>query len=253
MVGRVAARKPAPMFALGRPPWLHAPCWLCSAAAAALAGGASFSLHSLQAAALGAAAAVPLVLYKKGSWLPETQANNAALSALRKAQTENAKPWLHGMDSFQLGAHLVMDTLPPLFLMLPAAQAGLNSSFAFTRAALGNSTGLNLPEEVGFMLALLMTGLVTAAVRSSDFMTDPAQVGVVSDAVANADRCVGMGRGGHAHVVLGTCAWVADSKQVAASVGLPVPDLRIPCMLQESWRQLLPSECAAVFVHAHWD
>lgn len=152
------------------------------------AGGASFSVHSLQAAALGAAASVPLVLYKMGSWLPETQANNAALSALRKAQTDNAKPWLTGMDSFQLGAHLIMDTLPPLFLMLPAAQAGLNSSFAFTRAALGNSTGVDLPEEVGFMLALLMTGLVTAAVRSSDFMTDPAQVKVVSDAVNNADR-----------------------------------------------------------------
>jgi urease accessory protein UreF len=123
-----------------------------------------------------------------GSWLPETQANNATLSALRKAQIENAKPWLHGMDSTQLTAHLIMDTLPPLFLMLPAAQAGLNSSFAFTRAALGSSTGVDLPAEVGFMLALLMTGLVTAAVRSSDFMTDPAQVRVVSDAVANADR-----------------------------------------------------------------
>jgi hypothetical protein len=142
----------------------------------------------LQAAALGAAAAIPLVLYKMGSWLPETQANNATLSALRKAQIENAKPWLHGMDSTQLTAHLIMDTLPPLFLMLPAAQAGLNSSFAFTRAALGSSTGVDLPAEFGFMLALLMTGLVTAAVRSSDFMTDPAQVRVVSDAVANADR-----------------------------------------------------------------
>lgn len=152
------------------------------------AGGASFSLHSLQAAAIGAAAAIPLVLYKMGSWLPETQATDADLSALRKMQTDNAKPWLSGLDSTQLMAHLVMDTLPPLFLMLPAAQAGLTSSFAFTRAALGNSTGIDLPEEVGFLLALVMTGVVTAAVRSSDFMTDPAQVQVVSDAVANADR-----------------------------------------------------------------
>lgn len=155
---------------------------------ALFAGGASLSVQSLQAAALGAAAAIPLVLYKMGSWLPETQANNAALSALRKAQTENAKPWLQGMDSKQLFAHLVMDTLPPLFLMLPAAQAGLTSSFAFTSAALGNATGVDLPEEFGFMLALLMTGLVTAAVRSSDYMTDPAQVRVVADAVSNADR-----------------------------------------------------------------
>jgi urease accessory protein UreF len=123
-----------------------------------------------------------------GSWLPETQAVNADLSALRKMQTDNAKPWLFGLDSTQLVAHLVMDTLPPLFLMLPAAQAGLNSSFAFTRAALGNSTGVDLPEEVGFLLALVMTGVVTAAVRSADYMTDPAQVSVVSDAVANADR-----------------------------------------------------------------
>lgn len=162
--------------------------WLTVSCGVPCAGGASLSIGSLQAAAVGAAAAIPLVLYKMGSWLPETQANNATLSALRKAQTENAKPWLHGMDSMQLTAHLIMDTLPPLFLMLPAAQAGLNSSFAFTRAALGNSTGVDLPAEFGFLLALLMTGLVTAAVRSSDFMTDPAQVRVVSDAVANADR-----------------------------------------------------------------
>jgi hypothetical protein len=152
------------------------------------AGGASLSLHSLQAAAVGAAAAIPLVLYKMGSWLPETQAVNADLSALRKMQTDNAKPWLSGLDSTQLVAHLVMDTLPPLFLMLPAAQAGLTSSFAFTRAALGNSTGDDLPAEVGFLLALVMTGVVTAAVRSADYTTDPAQVSVVSDAVANADR-----------------------------------------------------------------
>lgn len=155
-----------------------------------MTGGASLSLHSLQAAALGAAAAIPLVLYKMGSWLPETQADNAALSALRKAQTEQAKPWLYGMDDTQLFAHIALDTLPPLFLMLPAAQAGLTSTFAFTSAALGNATGVDLPEEFGFLLALLMTGLVTAAVRSSDFMTDPAQVRVVSDAVANADRWV---------------------------------------------------------------
>lgn len=146
------------------------------------------SVHSLQAAAAGAAAAIPLVLYKMGSWLPETQAGNAALSALRKAQTDNAKPWLVGMNSTQLAAHVVMDTLPPLFLMLPAAQAGLTSSFAFSSAAIGNATGVDLPAEFGFMLALLMTGLVTAAVRSSDFMTDPAQVRVVADAVSNADR-----------------------------------------------------------------
>lgn len=151
-------------------------------------------MQSLGAAAVGAAAAIPLVLYKMGSWLPETQASNATLSVLRKAQTENAKPWLSGMDSTQLTAHLFMDTLPPLFLMLPAAQAGLTSSFAFTSAALGNSIGLNLPEEFGFMLALFMTGLVTAAVRSSDYMTDPEQVQVVSDAVSNADRCAGWER-----------------------------------------------------------
>lgn len=92
------------------------------------------------------------------------------------------------MTSSQLGLHLVLDTLPPLFLMLPAAQAGLTSSFAFTSAALGHSTGVELPQELGFLLALVTTGLVTAAVRSTDYMADPEQLQVVQDAVANADR-----------------------------------------------------------------
>jgi urease accessory protein UreF len=172
-------------------------------------GGASLSFHSFQAAALGAAAAIPLVLYKLGSWQPETQADDAALSGLRKAQTEQAKPWLVGMNGTQLAAHLAMDTVPPLFLMLPAAQAGLNSSFAFTSAALGNATGVDLPEEFGFLLALVMTGVVTAAVRSSDYMIDPAQVQVVSDAVANADRWVWTWSGGwqQRRMLWGTKEW----------------------------------------------
>jgi hypothetical protein len=139
---------------------------------------------------VGAAAALPLVAYRVSSWKPDAAAANPTLGSLRRAQTEAAKPWLAGMSGAQLGLHTALDTLPPLFLMLPAAQAGLTSSFGFTSAALGAATGVELPPAAGFCLALGMTGLVTAAVRSTDFVSDPEQVRVVSDAVANADRWV---------------------------------------------------------------
>eukprot|EP00878_Enallax_costatus_P006032 GHUV01006328.1.p1 GENE.GHUV01006328.1~~GHUV01006328.1.p1 ORF type:complete len:263 (+),score=62.53 GHUV01006328.1:198-986(+) len=160
-------------------------CWLCDADPA---GGASFSLHSLGSALLGAAAAIPLVAYKRKFWSSETKQQDATVGALQKALVDNAKPWLQGMHSSQLALHLMLDTLPVLFLMLPAAQAGLTASFAWSSAAIGRSVGLALPQEVGFGLALLLTAFVTSAVRSTELMTDPQQVDVVSEAVANADR-----------------------------------------------------------------
>lgn len=173
---------------------LSVPIWVqkhkATAAAAAAAGGASFSLHSLQAAALGALAAIPLVTYKLNFWSPDTKQQNPTVSALHKALIDNAKPWIQGMTSGQMAVHVVLDTLPVLFLMLPAAQAGLTASFAWSSAAIGRSVGLDLPQEVGFGIALLMTAVVTAGVRSTELMADPQQVDIVSEAVANADRWV---------------------------------------------------------------
>jgi hypothetical protein len=152
------------------------------------AGGASLSLNSLQAGLIGAAAAAPLVAYKLFSWSSIAQQDNPTLAALKRSQTDVARPWLSNMDGRQLTAHVVLDTLPLLFLMLPAAQAGLTASFNWSSQAIGRSTGLQLPEEVGFMVALFMTAAVTSAVRSTELMADPEQVQVVGDAVANADR-----------------------------------------------------------------
>jgi len=152
------------------------------------AGGASISVNSLQSAAIGAAAAIPLVGLKHISWSSSTHKDNATVSALHKAMCDNSKPWLTGMGATQLGLHVVLDTLPLLFLMLPAAQAGLTSSFAWTSAAIGRSVGVDLPPEVGFGLALLMTGIVSSAARSTELGADLEQVQVVGDAVANADR-----------------------------------------------------------------
>uniref|UniRef100_A0A383V7Z6 Uncharacterized protein n=1 Tax=Tetradesmus obliquus TaxID=3088 RepID=A0A383V7Z6_TETOB len=160
-------------------------CWLCGKDPA---GGASLSLNSLQAGLIGAAAAAPLVAYKLFSWTPPAQQQNPTLAALKRAQIDISRPWLSNMNREQLAAHVVLDTLPLLFLMLPAAQAGLTASFYWTSQAIGRSTGLQLPEEVGFMIALFMTAAVTSAVRSTELMADPEQVNVVGDAVANADR-----------------------------------------------------------------
>lgn len=152
------------------------------------AGGASLSLHSLASGLIGAAAAIPLVAYKRNFWSSETKQQDDTVSALQKALIDNSKPWLQGMDISQLALHIVLDTLPILFLMFPAAQAGLTASFAWTSAAIGQSTGVDLPPEVGFTLALFMTAVVAGAVRSTELMTDPEQVEVIGEAVANADR-----------------------------------------------------------------
>lgn len=137
---------------------------------------------------VGAAAAIPLVAYKHLFWSSELRQQDASVGALQQALIKHAKPWIQGMHRKQLALHLVLDTLPVLFLMLPAAQAGLTASFAWSSAAIGLSTGVDLPQEVGCGLALLMTAFVTSAARSTELMTDPQQVEVVNEAVANADR-----------------------------------------------------------------
>lgn len=125
-------------------------------------GGASLSLNSLQAGLIGAAAAAPLVAYKLFSWTPPAQQENPTLAALKRAQIDISRPWLSNMNREQLAAHVVLDTLPLLFLMLPAAQAGLTASFYWTSQAIGRSTGLQLPEEVGCMLVLIHFGCSVA-------------------------------------------------------------------------------------------
>lgn len=161
-------------------------CWLCGKDPA---GGASLSISSLSAAAVGAAAALPLVAYKLLAWSPESHSANPTLATLHSALTNVNRPWLSGMCRRQLGVQLALDTLPLLFLLLPAAQAGLTASWDWSADAIGRATGVTPPESLGVALALVLTGAATAAWRSTEVMADQQQVSVVSDAVANADRC----------------------------------------------------------------
>eukprot|EP00879_Flechtneria_rotunda_P012463 GHRR01013015.1.p1 GENE.GHRR01013015.1~~GHRR01013015.1.p1 ORF type:complete len:263 (+),score=86.87 GHRR01013015.1:157-945(+) len=160
-------------------------CWLCGKDPA---GGASLSWHSLQAAALGAAAAIPLVGYKWASWSSQAHKANASIAALQRARTEARKPWLTGMGNKQLAAHLALDTMPTLFLLLPTVQAVMAASYGWTKDWLGVYTMVNVPPDVGFALAVAVTALINAAAESVDLVANPDQVKVVVEAMQNAER-----------------------------------------------------------------
>ena len=92
-------------------------------------GGASLSLHSLQCAALGALGALPLAGLRMYSWTPEAHKQLPALEDVHRHMMDSAEPWLAGLQPSHVLGLVALETLPLLFLQLPAAQAGLNASF----------------------------------------------------------------------------------------------------------------------------
>lgn len=65
-------------------------------------GGASLSLESLAAAAIGAVAVVPLVALRAWTWSPAATRLLPALDEVHAGQLETTKPWLSGMTQEQV-------------------------------------------------------------------------------------------------------------------------------------------------------
>ena len=75
---------------------------LATPSSVALAGGASLSLHSLQSAGLGAAAALPLIIAKAALWTDAARQRFPILEEIQRREAETAAPVLSNMSPAQV-------------------------------------------------------------------------------------------------------------------------------------------------------
>ncbi|PNH06411.1 hypothetical protein TSOC_007207, partial [Tetrabaena socialis] len=93
-------------------------------------GGAAPSLATLGAAAVGAAAAVPLVAARMWTWSPAAAEAVPALKDVHDGQLEMHRPWLASMSRPQALGMMALEVLPLTVLMFPAGQAAIVAGMA---------------------------------------------------------------------------------------------------------------------------
>jgi hypothetical protein len=85
-------------------------------------GGMAFSWHSLDACLVGVLAAAPVAAVKLWSWTLHGERSLPLIKILHDSQAKQCKPWLSDLAPAQIAAVMLVETLPPLFLLFPAAQ-----------------------------------------------------------------------------------------------------------------------------------
>ena len=86
------------------------------------------SLETLEAAAIGAVAAVPLVGLRVWSWGPAAFKTLPILEDMHQIQLEVVKPYLQGMGRGHVALMMALEVLPLTLLLLPAAQGVIGAS-----------------------------------------------------------------------------------------------------------------------------
>lgn len=150
-------------------------------------GGASLSLDTVVAAAVGAMASVPLVLFRSWSWTPQAYKALPALQDVHDAQLELHRPWLTRMDSSQVMLMMALEVLPLTLLLFPAAQGGIVASLKMYSQMLHNP-GLASQEEYLAAVALMVTCVISGVGRSLELSVSEEEYDLVQTASANADR-----------------------------------------------------------------
>lgn len=162
-----------------------------SVACSQIAGGASFSLHSLESAGVGALLALPLAAFRVYSWSKDAYAKLPALEDMHRYMYEDTAPWLSGLETPHVALLVALETVPMLMLMLPAAQGGLAGALGWCNTAIQQMWGSSIPDHVAAVLALLTTAIIVGAAKSVELTVSDEEYIVVKNAVGNADRWVG--------------------------------------------------------------
>jgi hypothetical protein len=178
-------------------------CWACGLDPV---GGASLSLGSLRAAAIGGAAALPLVAIKGFLWSDKGHLMLPFLEDVQQQQIDEFQPILYQLNPAQTLLVMGSEVIPGLLILLPAATggcrkllemyfelAGVESTAAITASAAHNPFAAAASVSIA---ALLVAGskLVELTPSTEEYDT-------VKDALENADRfysLVGQGRDSNA-------------------------------------------------------
>lgn len=165
-------------------------CWLCGLDPM---GGASLSLDTLRAAAVGAAAATPLVALKALLWSDAARAQLPWLEEVQGQQVEEFQPLLHQLNAAQCLVVLGSEVVPGLLILLPAATGGI----AKTLEAYCELAGLGAPPALPAALALGVASLLAAFAKLGEHGASAEEFETVKGALDNAERyyrVVGRGR-----------------------------------------------------------
>ncbi|KAK9813148.1 hypothetical protein WJX72_009864 [[Myrmecia] bisecta] len=168
-------------------------CWLCGTDPT---GGMSVSASSLEAAGLGAVAALPLIALKLGLWSEQWRRSFPALDDAHRSQVEHFTPLISNMTPAQVSLVMLMEVLPTVLLVLPAAQGGLTASFSLYASHM-HDIGLHLPEQGPSVLALVLTAFLASLARLIENSVSGEEYAVVEAAMRNADRYYRLMSGPH--------------------------------------------------------
>jgi hypothetical protein len=174
-------------------------CWACGLDPV---GGASLSLGSLHAAAIGGAAALPLVAIKGFLWSDKAHSMLPFLEDVQQQQINEFQPILYQLNPAQTVLVVGSEVIPGLLILLPAATGGCRKLLEMYFDLAGvetNATAAHNPFAAAASVsiaALLMAGTKLVELTPSEEEYD-----TVKDALTNADRfysLVGQGRDSNA-------------------------------------------------------
>ncbi|CAG9460931.1 unnamed protein product [Pedinophyceae sp. YPF-701] len=167
-------------------------CFLCELAGqrADILGGATLTLDSLAAAAVGLVAGIPLAGLRAVIWGPDIRSRLSSVNKMVELEEEYYQPILAGMNDVQAAITLTSEVLPTLLILLPAAQYGLTFSYGVyceLTAQLVHAKDLDV-TATSETLALLTTAALTAIGQLVNGSISEEQKQTVDDALENADR-----------------------------------------------------------------
>lgn len=156
-------------------------CWLCGLDPL---GGASLSVASLHAAAVGGAAAAPLVALKALLWSERARRELPFLEDIHRAQVDAFQPVMANLNTAQMAVLLASEVVPGLLILLPAATGGI----AKLLEMYGDLAGVDLPAFLPHVLALMVVSSIAGVGKVAETSVSLEEYEVVRDAVDNADR-----------------------------------------------------------------
>ncbi|KAL4440328.1 hypothetical protein ABPG75_003329 [Micractinium tetrahymenae] len=156
-------------------------CWLCGLDPL---GGASLSVASLHAAAVGGAAAAPLVGVKALLWSETARRELPFLEDINRAQVDAFRPVMANLNTAQTAVLVASEVVPGLLILLPAATGGI----AKVLEMYGDLAGAQLPAFLPHVLALMVVSSIAGISKVAETSVSLEEYEVVRDAVDNADR-----------------------------------------------------------------
>ena len=156
-------------------------CWLCGIDPV---GGASLSLGSLKAAALGGAVALPFVVVKACLWTDSCYQYIPHMQDLQQRQVKEFEPILYQLSPAQTLLVMSSEVVPGLLILYPAAMGGIAKLLEF----FFNSRDIAVPAALPAAISIVIVSLIVSVAKLAENLPDSEETDTIRDALDNADR-----------------------------------------------------------------